>query len=366
MNKVDKIRKINNKIVNKNKIDSFERQLINLMNGLYDMNYPMIISNNTKCLNYIDEIDENKILIINPYKVIKINNEHEIGSSFIMNIYDMLSTSLFAMDSITQPTSKVIVLDELDERDGSPIIAICRYDAKRGGFDLNQITSIYGKEKFNSLIINTLNANKKFELNTNYPKNELKEKIEQLARHTGLQLPNCVAYALSKNYDRTCFTKSQVEKDLFIKVQSDNKLTLKEFMNYFNLTYKIIDDNLYFFDSEDTNIETHPPYDIDEIGIANLINDLNGYYEKYIFKDLSLKLAYTHHIDTSNMNYIQMYEYVKTHNLDYYMDIMPYLFGEKKLNIEELNDNIQLEESIDVFEIAKTNEELDIESDLEI
>ena len=89
MNKVDKIRKINNKIVSKNKIDSFERQLINLMNGLYDMNYPMIISNNTKCLNYIDEIDE---------------------------------------------------------RDGSPIIAICRYDAKRGGFDLNQITSIYGKE----------------------------------------------------------------------------------------------------------------------------------------------------------------------------------------------------------------------------
>lgn len=39
MNKVDKIRKINNKIVSKNKIDSFERQLINLMNGLYDMNY---------------------------------------------------------------------------------------------------------------------------------------------------------------------------------------------------------------------------------------------------------------------------------------------------------------------------------------
>jgi len=62
MNKVDKIRKINNKIVSKNKIDSFERQLINLMNGLYDMNYPMIISNNTKCLNYIDEIDEIEVI----------------------------------------------------------------------------------------------------------------------------------------------------------------------------------------------------------------------------------------------------------------------------------------------------------------
>ena len=48
------------------------------------------------------------------------------------------------------------------------------------------------------------------------------------------------------------------------------------------------------------------------------------------------------------------------------MDIMPCLFGEKKLNIEELNDNTQFEEYIDVFEISKTNEELDVESDLEI
>ena len=215
MNEIDKIRNINKNIVSKNnKIDSFERQLINLMNGLYDMNYPMVISNNTNCLNYIDGIDKNKLLIINPYKVIKINNEHDIGSSFIMNIYDMLSNSLFAMDSITQPTSKVIVLDELDERDGSPIIAICRYDAIRSGFELNQITSIYGKEKFNSLIINTLNADKKFDLNTNYPKNELKEKIEQLAKHTRLQLPNYLAVTLSCDYHRTSFTKSQVEYDI--------------------------------------------------------------------------------------------------------------------------------------------------------
>lgn len=42
------------------------------------------------------------------------------------------------------------------------------------------------------------------------------------------------------------------------------------------------------FDSEDTNIETHPPYDIDEIGIANLINDLNGYYENTYLKTYHL------------------------------------------------------------------------------
>lgn len=37
------------------------------------------------------------------------------------------------------------------------------------------------------------------------------------------------------------------------------------------------------------NIETHPPYEIDEIGIANLINDLNG-----IMKNTYLK---TYHLN---------------------------------------------------------------------
>lgn len=356
MNELDKIRRINKSIIKENgTIESFDKQLIELMSGRYDTRFPMVISSNSKCLDYINSNITNPILI-NVSTVIKIKEKHDIGYAFVSDSEEMIQNSIFAFDSLSHDTSNIIVLNEVDD-ENNPIIAVVRFNKKMGrdAILINEITSIYEKERLSNLIEKTYNADKMF----------YKNKIEHI-RSIGFSLPKDVEYALSENYDRACFTKSQVKRDLSNISQSDKKLTLKEFMNYFNLTYKIIDDNLYFFDSEDTNIETHPPYDIDEIGIANLINDLNGYYEKYIFKDLSLKLAYTHHVDTSNMNYIQMYEYVKTHNLDYYMDIMPYLFGEKKLNIEELNDNTQFEEYIDVFEISKTNEELDVESDLEI
>lgn len=356
MNELDKIRRINKSIIKENgTIESFDKQLIELMSGRYDTRFPMVISSNSKCLDYINSNITNPILI-NVSTVIKIKEKHDIGYAFVSDSEEMIQNSIFAFDSLSHDTSKIIVLNEVDD-ENNPIIAVVRFNKKMGrdAILINEITSIYEKERLSNLIEKTYNVDKMF----------YKNKIEHI-RSIGFSLPKDVEYALSENYDRACFTKSQVKRDLSNISQSDKKLTLKEFMNYFNLTYKIIDDNLYFFDSEDTNIETHPPYDIDEIGIANLINDLNGYYEKYIFKDLSLKLVYTHHVDTSNMNYIQMYEYVKTHNLDYYMDIMPYLFGEKKLNIEELNDNTQFEEYIDVFEISKTNEELDVESDLKI
>ena len=319
MNELDKIRRINKSIIKENgTIESFDKQLIELMSGRYDTRFPMVISSNSKCLDYINSNITNPILI-NVSTVIKIKEKHDIGYAFVSDSEEMIQNSIFAFDSLSHDTSKIIVLNEVDD-ENNPIIAVVRFNKKMGrdAILINEITSIYEKERLSNLIEKTYNANKMF----------YKNKIEHI-RSIGFSLPKDVEYALSENYDRACFTKSQVKRDLSNISQSDKKLTLKEFMNYFNLTYKIIDDNLYFFDSEDTNIETHPPYDIDEIGIANLINDLNGYYEKYIFKDLSLKLAYTHHVDTSNMNYIQMYEYVKTHNLDYYMDIMPCLFGEK-------------------------------------
>lgn len=321
MNELDKIRRINKSIIKENgTIESFDKQLIELMSGRYDTRFPMVISSNSKCLDYINSNITNPILI-NVSTVIKIKEKHDIGYAFVSDSEEMIQNSIFAFDSLSHDTSKIIVLNEVDD-ENNPIIAVVRFNKKMGrdAILINEITSIYEKERLSNLIEKTYNADKMF----------YKNKIEHI-RSIGFSLPKDVEYALSENYDRACFTKSQVKRDLSNISQSDKKLTLKEFMNYFNLTYKIIDDNLYFFDSEDTNIETHPPYDIDEIDIANLINDLNGYYEKYIFKDLSLKLAYTHHVDTSNMNYIQMYEYVKTHNLDYYMDIMPCLFGEKKI-----------------------------------
>lgn len=69
---INKIRKINPTIVHGNRIDSFEKQLIKLNYGELDMNYPMLISTDSRCLKFISKIDVNRPLLINPKKVLRI------------------------------------------------------------------------------------------------------------------------------------------------------------------------------------------------------------------------------------------------------------------------------------------------------
>ena len=60
----------------------------------------------------------------------------------------MIKNSIFAFDSLKHDTSKIIVLDEVDDED-NPIIAVVRLDKKMGrdAIQINEITSIYEKER---------------------------------------------------------------------------------------------------------------------------------------------------------------------------------------------------------------------------
>jgi len=54
MDEIDKIKKINKSIVKENgTVESFDKQLIELIGGRYDTRFPMVVSKNSKCLNYI-------------------------------------------------------------------------------------------------------------------------------------------------------------------------------------------------------------------------------------------------------------------------------------------------------------------------
>lgn len=107
--------------------------------------------------------------------------------------------------------NSVMFIEDMDEkRIGSktfelPYIAICRTDKKYGEYVVNQITSIYDKEKLESLIQRTYDANKKFYVN---------EKSRAFIKSAELQLPINLINALSTSYDKQCLTKSQVEQDL--------------------------------------------------------------------------------------------------------------------------------------------------------
>lgn len=213
MTKIDTLRKINKNIVHEDgTITSFDKQLIQLMSGIYDTRYPLIVADSTHSLDYIEDFATDNPLVMNVSTVIKLREKHDIGYEFVSNCEMYLKESVLAFDSYQHDTSKIILLDEVDD-DGFPMIAICRENKDMGGnLLLNEITSIYEKEKLEQLLNRSYENDKTFYTN---------KKTEQYVKSRGLQLSKGLTYALSNYYTRASFNKSQVEQDLAKRKELD-------------------------------------------------------------------------------------------------------------------------------------------------
>ena len=207
MSETDIIKRINKNIIDQSgHILSFDKQLIQLMSGVFDTRFPLVINKTTHSLDYINLIDSEKPLLINSSTVIKLRDKHDLGYEFVSEIENKLKNSVLAFDSLTQNTSKIILLNEFDEDTGDPMIAVCRYDKDmdEGTTIVNEITSVYDKERFINFLTKSYKENKKFFKN---------EKTEQYFIPIWLQLPEDMRYALSDSYGKQVFNKSQVEQD---------------------------------------------------------------------------------------------------------------------------------------------------------
>lgn len=203
---LEKIKKINKTIIHKDdSIDSFEKQLVDLISGDFDITYPMVISEDSSMLNYISLVNEQNPLIMNVTTFIKLQNKHNLEFKMIKNIIALLNDSVLAFESLTEKESVVILTNEFDKTTGSPYIITCRFDKKVYSLSVNEITSLYDKQKFDNMLIRTFDENKMFYKN---------EKTEQYFNLNGLYLSQALKYALSCNYDKKSFTKSQVLIDL--------------------------------------------------------------------------------------------------------------------------------------------------------
>lgn len=203
-NKFRPIQRINRTVVRADgSVDSFEKQLLNLSGGIFDVTKPLIVSHNSVSLNYFER-NHNKPIVMRVNTALKIREKHEIGYAFVGQCLDMLKGSVLAFESLTHPNSMVVLLDSFDE-DNNPYIAICRTDRRMNMVAVNEITSIYGKQNFEKFIIRTFDEDRKFFKN---------KKTEQYIKSQRLQLPKEMIYALSGNYYTTSFTKSQVENEL--------------------------------------------------------------------------------------------------------------------------------------------------------
>ena len=163
MANIEVLKKINKNIVHKDgTITSFDKQLIQLMSGIYDTRYPLIVADNTLSLNYIEDFAEDNPLVMNVLTVIKLREKHDIGYEFVSNCEFYLKESVLAFDSYQHETSKIILLEEVDD-DGFPMIAICRENKSYSrGIMLNEITSIYDKKNLEQMIIKSYQENKTF------------------------------------------------------------------------------------------------------------------------------------------------------------------------------------------------------------
>lgn len=155
----DSIKSINKTIVHEDgKIDSFDKQLINLSGGIFDVRFPLVVSDNTNCLSYISTINESKPLTMMVSTAIKIREKHDIGFAYVSQVNDLLKNSIMAFESLKHDTSVIVLLDDYDDID-DPMIAVCRTDKKVGYVDVNEITSIYDRERFSSLLQRTYDSN---------------------------------------------------------------------------------------------------------------------------------------------------------------------------------------------------------------
>ena len=202
---IEELRRINSDIVHEDgSIDSFDRQLIDLSSGVYNVRNPMIVSPESKTIAYAGGLDELKPIVINVSTVIKLREKHQLGYSFVSRINEMLDKSYLAFDSLVQDTSRIFLLDEVGEIQKKPVIAICRYDKNIKMIEVHEITSIYERNDFQEFMRRTFEENKTF-----YCNDKTKASIKS---HAGLQLPREIIDALSIVDYSGSFNKSQIKE----------------------------------------------------------------------------------------------------------------------------------------------------------
>ncbi|MBS6799173.1 MAG: hypothetical protein KH297_04745 [Firmicutes bacterium] len=200
--KIKIIKQINPDIVKENgHIETFKEQVADFMVGSYNYRNMMVIAVDSGSLSYIESVDSEKPLVINPGKVQRVMFEHSLSYKDIMELDELIEESIFAFDSLTREGSRVLVLDKKDIN-GDMMIAICKENDKIGRIEINRITSVYGKQQFKNLLERTYEAGKKFYCN---------EKTKRLIETVGLQLPERVDHALSIINFKGSIYKSQVE-----------------------------------------------------------------------------------------------------------------------------------------------------------
>ena len=151
-NKISKISK--NAIDEKGNLKAFKQQLQEYKDKKLPTGVELIVAKDNDGLRYAQVSDKPIVMNQSNINKILINKHSNIDSTILENIDEELQNSVFAMDSRSRKNSKVIVLDKVDDN-GNPIIATIYENKKSANIEVNELTSVYEKNKFQNLINST-------------------------------------------------------------------------------------------------------------------------------------------------------------------------------------------------------------------
>ena len=156
-------------------------------------------------------------------------------------------------------------------------------------------------------------------------------------------------------------------KDTIFDVRKD-KISLTEFLEFFDFDYSIVSDE------DDLNTKYIKLIDLTGANLGDIENDfllvsngmyalferLDVYLDDYIFEPLKEKLEELYQLDTSNMSWKDMYEYALEQKISFDGDdLCPYIFQEKQLNLTDFLNKMILNDITFEYHIGeKTLEEL--------
>ncbi len=160
-------------------------------------------------------------------------NYHGLGEKAIKKLPELLADPVMIMDSLTREDS-VVVLTEIFDKENRPVIAAIKIDGigRQNGeiISANILTSVYGKDNFESFLNLNLQANTVLYWN--------KEKSQALSVNPGIQFPDVLATLDSDIIIRKsrAFVNSSAEKS-FEKADIKSKTQSEEYKIDFRLAY---------------------------------------------------------------------------------------------------------------------------------
>lgn len=148
------------KFLKKYNVD-YKEQLLKYEYKLLKTNQLIMINIDSQKLNYA--CIKNNPLLIDTTTIAKIKTKHNLNLEFLIKLDKLIDNSVFAFDSIQHDTSKIFVLNE--KNNNNQIIAIVKENKEMQNILVNEVTSVYDKEKLQNLINITCNQGKNVYIN---------------------------------------------------------------------------------------------------------------------------------------------------------------------------------------------------------